>query len=377
MSEAKLIRTKNIIATLKHLGYKFRLNVLTDRVEVNGEPANDVTWAAIRSEARDRGYKNASQVMDAVTWEASKHPFHPVKDYFQSQMGWDGTPFIEQLASYFTDTDGNFPWLIEKWLIGSVSKIFSGGMAQNPMLVLDGRQNLGKSDFVQWLCAETLRRDHFFEGAINPEDKDDHIKLMNIWIWEVMELGLTLRKQDREALKAFITLRQVTARKPYGREPIIKPAMASFIGTINSEGGFLTDPTGARRFRPCTLVRIDWNYATDIFQGDIWAEAYAKYLMGDTYKLTPDEYTKLQPVRERYQLIDPMEEQLLKFFHITPQDDTQWMSSMDILTHLGQPLTRSNTMMLSVAANKLGLRKGRSVTLGGRQNGYFGIRTRP
>jgi predicted P-loop ATPase len=382
-SKRKTITSKQIISILAHLGYKFRLNVLTDRVEVNGEQMNDVAWAEIRTEARDRGLKNANQVMDAVIAEAAKHPHHPIKDFIQNQMGWDGTPHIERLAGYFVDTDGVFPWLLEKWMIGAVAKIFTAGYAQNPMLVLDGRQNLGKSEFARWVCPEQLRERHFFEGAINPENKDYHIKLMNIWIWEVMELGLTLRRQDREALKAFITLRQVSARKPYGREPITKPALSSFIGTINSEGGFLTDPTGHRRFRPCHLETIDWSYATEIYQGDIWAEAYAKYLMDETYKLTPQEYTQLQPIRERYQLIDPMEELLYRYFHITPLDLSQWMSSTEILLHLGnlgvlaQPTTRGNTMALSVAANKVGLKKGKRTAKGSLLNGYFGIRTKP
>jgi putative DNA primase/helicase len=380
MSETrKKVTSKEIIHTLQHLGYKFRLNVLTDRIEVNGEPITDIHLAVIRTELKDRGIGNTRQVEDAVIVEASKHEYHPIKEYLQSLLGWDGEPYIAKLAGYFTDVDGVFQMLIEKWMIGAVAKIFTGGEAQNPMLVLDGRQNLGKSQFTWWLCPNGLRRNHFFEGAINPDNKDDHIKLMNIWIWEAMELGMTLRRADREALKAFITLRQVTTRKPYGREPIIKPAMSSFIGTINNEGGFLTDPTGHRRFRPCHLLKIDWDYAVDMYQGDIWAEAYAKYLMGDSYKLDQHETGLMIPIRERYQLIDPMEELLQRYFHITPMDTGLWMSSTEILLHLESSMvlhnavTRGNTMALAVAANKLGLKKVKRNNM----NGYTGIRTKP
>jgi len=369
------VKTGHIIKTLAHLGYKFRQNILTDRVEVNGDPITDTDWANIRSQARDRGFRNMRQVEDAVLVEASKHTYHPIKEWLQGQMGWDGTPFIERFTKYVVDSDGVFEFLFPKWMLGAVAKIFTNGDAQNPMLVLDGEQNLGKSELVKWLCPPHLQMNYFFEGAINPENKDDHIKLMNIWIWEATELGMTVRKADREALKAFITLRQVTARKPYGREPIVKPAMASFIGTINNEGGFLTDPTGHRRFRPCHLEYINWDYATDFYQGDLWAEAYARYLMNETYKLTPDEFNLLQPIRERYQLIDPMEELLLKYFVITP-GGTSFMNSTDILMHLESemrlpnPTSRGNTMALSVAANKLGLEPGRKNNL----RGYYGIK---
>jgi predicted P-loop ATPase len=369
------ITAKQIMGTLAHYGYKFRLNVLTDEVEANGVPLNDIELAVIHTVLRDRGYRSMPQVDDAIVTEASKHPFHPIKNYLHSLLGWDGQPHIEHLAGFFTDIDGLFPILLTKWMIGSVAKVFTHGQAQNPMLVLDGRQNLGKSNFCLWLNAPHLREKFFYEGPINPDQKDDKIKLINIWHWEVTELGSTVRRADREALKAFISLRQVTVRKPYGKKPIVKPALSSFIGTLNNEGGFLTDPTGHRRFRPVTLTKIDWAYAEKISQADIWAEAYARYLMGETYRLTPDEFQALAPIRERYQLIDPMEEMLQKYFEIDPSDDTRWLSTIEILHTLetsawlkGGP-SRQNTMALSVAATRLGLQKVKR----NNQNGYLGV----
>lgn len=375
MATTKKVTSKQIITTLAHLGYKFRTNVLTDRIEVNGVYLTDIEWARIRTEARDQGMGNRSQVEDAVVTEAAKHPFHPIKDYLHSLLGWDGESHIDKLADFFRDTNGIFPVLLKKFLIGSMAKIFTDGEAQNPMLILDGRQNLGKSHFVWWLVPVALRLNFFNESAINPENKDDLIKLINVWIWEVTELGMTIRKADREALKAFITLRQVTVRKPYGREPLVKPALASFIGTINNEGGFLTDPTGHRRFRPVTLLDIDHSYAEQIYQDDIWAEAYARYLMGETYKLTKDELDLLTPVRERYELVDPMEEMLQKYFMIDPTREDWWLSSIEILNTLetyanlkGGP-SKGNAMALGVAANKVGVEKFKN----GKLNGYKGI----
>jgi predicted P-loop ATPase len=61
-----------------------------------------------------------------------------------------------------------------------------------------------------------------------------------------------------EALKWFLTLETVTVRRPYGHFDLDKPALASFIGTVNDDGaGFLTDVTGNRRFRPTSLTTIN------------------------------------------------------------------------------------------------------------------------
>lgn len=374
------VTTASIIKILQHKGYSFRMNVLTDRIDVNGYPISDKEWSIIRNIARDRGIGNMKQVEDAVVQEAAEHEYHPVKEYLQQQAGWDGTPFISNFCTYVQDTDGTFPWLFEKFLIGAVHKAFDSA-AQNPMLVLDGPQNLGKSELASWLCPDALRKHHFIESAIRPEEKDDKINLTNIWLWEVMELGLTTRKADREALKAFISTKQVTVRKPYGKEPMIKPALASFIGTINNEIGFLTDPSGHRRFRPVKLTHINWAYKLDFYQGDLWAEAYAKYLMGDTYKMNRTELHQLDGVRERYELTDPMEELLLKHFTIDTNKDQWWLSSLDILYHLGvtkdvlsQWTSHSNMIKLGIACSKLGL-EGKRIRVGGQlQRGYNGIK---
>ena len=59
--------------------------------------------------------------------------------------------------------------------------------------------------------------EYYHEGAINPEDKDCRIRLMSTWIWTVSELGATTRKNDREALKSFLTLETVRDRKWDGK----------------------------------------------------------------------------------------------------------------------------------------------------------------
>jgi predicted P-loop ATPase len=369
----KRITSKKILNILEHLGYKFRLNVLTDRIEVNGEPITDIHLAVIRTELKDRGIGNARQVEDAVLQEADKHHYHPIKEYFQSLLGWDGQPHIARLASFFDDRDGLFPMLLDRWMIGSVEKIFTGGQAQNPVLVLDGAQNLGKSHFCWWLMAAHLREKYFIESAIDPDDKDNRIRLINKWIWEVSELGATFKRADVEALKAYITLRQVVVRTPYARYDIVKPAMASFIGTINNAGGFLLDPTGHRRFRPCHLTKIDWSYAEKISQADIWSEAYSRYLHGETHVLTLQQQHAMAHLYDYYELEDPIMEMLKNHFQLGTFTD--WMSSEDILSHLTTMgilqggFSIRNSMALSKAAKKLHLTKKKKKNIWG----YEGI----
>ncbi|MBE7469628.1 MAG: hypothetical protein DPW09_17825 [Anaerolineae bacterium] len=367
--EAK-IKSADYLAALKALGYSFRLNVLNDSVEINESPNNDILAAEIRTRMRDIGFtKNLAAMEDAYTTAAAQNPYHPVKTYLES-LKWDGLPYIDTLAIYFTDTQGVFGLWFKKWLVGAVAKIYE--QAQNPMLVLDGAQGKGKSYFVEWLCP--LKK-YFMAGAIQPDNTDHKLLLVTKWIWEVSELGATTRKADREALKAFITLADITARKPYGKYPINKPAMASFIGTVNDEAGFLNDPTGSRRFLVCTLTKIDWDY-TQLKVDGIWAEAYHLYRAGYNWRLTSEEQKLQAEINENYEVEEPLIEDIFRHFDLTKSND-DWVSTRDILLKVGlDPIHKGNTMRLSRTMKKLGITKGKQGPENARINVYFGLKKR-
>lgn len=292
------------LKTLSELGYSFRMRALDDLIEVNGQPLSDPLRAEIRTRMRDLGYKGLTAIEDAYTAWAYRHQYHPVKDYL-NQLTWDGREHISNLAGYFRDDHadvykdvtnktgyiGNmvfYLWL-RRWLIGAVGKALEA--RQNVLLVLDSHQAAGKSFFVRWLGS--VLPHYFSEAPLNPDDKDSWIRLMSIFVWELGELGSVTRRSDRESLKHLISSRIVTVRKPYHRFDTIKPALASLIGTINNEAGFLTDPTGNRRFLVCRLTNIDWGYAQQVDPHQIWAEAVALYKTGEPCLPTADE-TRLQ-----------------------------------------------------------------------------------
>jgi len=100
-------------------------------------------------------------------------------------------------------------------------------------------------------------------------------------------------------------MREVRVRPAYGHHDVIKPAMASMIGTINNDAGFLNDPTGSRRYAVVTLSSINWEY-TSIDVNQIWAEAVARYWMGEAWRLGADEQTMQRELNQEYELADPI-----------------------------------------------------------------------
>lgn len=356
---------------LSLLGYDFRLNTLDDSMEVNGERITDEMEAKIRSQLRDAGYsKELNAIRDAYTRYAYDHGYHPVRKYL-NDLVWSGEPSIAKLSAHFTDQDGVFGLWLRRWLIGAVAKAFTG--SQNYMLVLDGAQGIGKSRFAAYIGS--CLPEYFVEGPIQPENKDFVLRMANKFIWEVSELGGTTRKADREALKAFITMQTIVARKPYGRHDIKKPALASLIGTINDEAGFLNDPTGSRRFLTCTLTKIDFGYnAVDI--NDVWAEAVAAWRNGELWYLTKDEAERQSSLNAYYECEDPMETSIKRnYVTVDPQLET-WIATADILRALGLDENNAgHARRVSTLLKKMGCTRDRAKLANGqRVNGWLGLR---
>ena len=83
-------------------------------------------------------------------------------------------------------------------------------------------------------------------------------------------------------MKAFISRQDDKFRQAYGVNVESHPRACIIVGSTNSEGGFLRDVTGNRRFWP---VRVSENSPlkpwelTDVDQ--LWAEAKVYYEAGD------------------------------------------------------------------------------------------------
>lgn len=365
------LTSADYLEELKNFGYDFKMDLRDDSIYVADERLNDALAAEIRVRMRDKKAvytKRIRHFEDAYIAEARANSFHPVKDYL-STLEWDGGDYITQLCTYFQDKHDMFHIYLRRWLIGAVAKAHTG--YQNMMLVLEGKTDIGKSFFTKWICPVPGL---YVEATINPDTKDCLLLLITKWVWEVGELGATTRRADREALKSFITKEIVTVRKPWGRHAVDKPALSSFIGTFNDEGGVLSDPTGNRRFNICSLEAIDWNYATDIDVDLVWAEAQQAYFDGEPWRLTRDEAKRQIEINLEYEIQDPVEDLIREHYDFTNNPD-DFTAVTDILATLQVNGIRESSIGLSrrIAAimKKNNIEKGKDKTRTSR--GYRGV----
>lgn len=340
---------ERITAAIKVLGHTFRLNLLEDTIEVDGRRLDDVFMARLRLIIEGQKYKR-QHVEDAVSVIAKENEYHPVRDYLLN-LEWDGIRRLPTLLAYFHGdgamaiySDGTqvplHGLLLKRWLLGCVARALDGSKAeafkhQTPMLVIIGKQGLGKSSFVRWLVSGVGYEFHQ-EGPIDPHKEEDWRSMVTKWIWEVAELGASLKKTDRDSLKGIITKEWHTYRKPWGRYNITKPTLCNFVGTINPETGFLDDPTGHRRFLPIQLTQIDHGYADAIDINQLWAEVVAIYLAGESPELSQIERDALAGVYEAHEVENPIQTYVAMYFRLSPGNTKMRCSTADIITRLRQ-----------------------------------------
>lgn len=368
------------------LGYYFARNLITDGVEVNDKPIDDYVMSKMSCEMYDLGHKNSRLLEDTHKMIADENAYHPLRNYLHS-LEWDGQDHIRELSKHFQvlhptpDVDGEWVNLFHlwfyRWILGAVERTFNG--RQNVMLVLDGRQGAGKSYFVKWL-GTVMGREYFNQSSVKPSSNDDLIQLIEKWVWEVGELGATMRQADREALKAFISREYVTVRRPYRRTPSNQPALASFVGTINNEAGFLNDPTGNRRFLVVTIGKVNWSYSDEIDPNQVWAQAMALYTQGERGQLTEQEKQLSTKLNEEYEAPNPLLDELQEYFVLEPDNRnfaTHTRTILDYLDRHGYKNAKSRSTSMAVASvlKQQGFDKAENITIGDtRTKGYYGIR---
>jgi len=381
-----------ILDDFAEIGVDFRINDLDDSIEVGWankwQMINDALEGVFKMELRDMGYGGRKKpsfgaVNDAIRKRAHEKRYNPIRDYFDNLKGHyipnlNGPYAIPELATYFDNPDGLFTRWLLRWMVGVVAKVYE--QARNPMLVLVSEQRVGKSFFARWICPLP---DRFAEGQLRPDSKDDNLRLADTLIREVPELGATTRRTDVEALKSFTTKREITERPPYGRHPIHKPAVCSFIGSVNPDGaGFLTDPTGSTRFLCAEILSINFAYSAQLNIDYIWSEAVHLYHNFDkAWELTDGEKRLQAEMNEQFQATSALDEIFDELIVLTG-DGNDFMSTKELRDFISPHYRFSNETMFNRELSRVlysrGASKGRQPYDQGGQHrrGYIGLKKR-
>jgi predicted P-loop ATPase len=218
----------------------------------------------------------AGQAVETVARDAT---FHPVREYLGG-LAWDGTPRLDHWIDTYLGAKAT-PYTCAigpRWMISAVARVCRPGSQADCALILEGPQGIKKST-----ALATLAGDWFTDGLSELGSKDAAMETRGVWIVELAELD-SLSRAETSTVKAFISRRHDRFRPPYGKRIVDLPRQCVFAGTVNPEGGYLKDATGARRFWPVSCGNIDIE-GLQRNRDQLWAEAHVRFRQGEPWWL--------------------------------------------------------------------------------------------
>lgn len=231
---------------------------------------------------------------NALRAHTAKHAVNPVRDYLMKEP-WDGvkrldTLLIDYLGAPDAEYTGGVPYarkVSRLMFTAAVARAMSDKAVKfDTMCVLTGNQGLGKSTFIRKMAILDL----FTDGVTDFDGKNAAEVIQGKLFVEIPELH-AMYKTDINRVKSFLSQEADDYRAAYGRVVEHRPRRCVFWGTSN-DYEYLSDPTGNRRFLPIdTLIQEPtksiWT-DLDNEKQQIWAEAYARWQLGEPLFLSGD-----------------------------------------------------------------------------------------
>lgn len=204
---------------------------------------------------RYRFEPSVSLIEEVIVFITEKNTFDPVREKLESLPEWDGVNRLDGWLGKNFEAEGEPEYLAQvfrKWMVAMITRIYRPGAKFDWMPIFEGAQGVGKSSFGRMLAGE----DYFLDWLPVLSDKDAALGLQGAWVVEMGELA-SLRKNEIEIVKAFITRQIDKVRPPYGKRSIESERRCVFFGTTNQET-YLKDDTGNRRFKPVKVGSLNF-----------------------------------------------------------------------------------------------------------------------
>lgn len=237
----------------------------------------------------------ASNIAAVIQTISERNTFDRLDEYL-SGLKWDGVKRVASfIPSYFGCADDSYHRAVStRWLVSAVARALKPGCKVDTMPVFEGPQGAMKSSALRALFG-----DEFFTDELSDiGSKDAMMEMQGVWCIEVAEMH-RFNASDANQVKKFLTRQIDRYRPPYGRSVIEAPRRCLLGGTMNPEGNpYLKDSTGARRFWPVSVGKIDLEKIKKD-RDQVWAEAVQLYLAGTPWWVQENEAVAVEAEQEK------------------------------------------------------------------------------
>lgn len=327
---------------------------------------NDTTMLKFYLSTNQHYNITSEMAREAVEIEASLRRFHPIIEWWNT-LYWDGIDRLDNLFHYYCGVvDSRFTREISKnFLIGMVARVDKPGCQQDHMVVLEGDQGIGKTNFCRVIGGKWFK-------AFKAKNETDAIQIMqSAWLVEMADMA-HIGIVGTDELKSFLTRTEDSVRLPYAHYDVVIPRQVSFIGTINpgADGTYLNDETGNRRFwtLKCGKERIKIPELRND-RDQLFAEALHRYRNGESWWIQDESIELEAQIEQDARLrVDPWYDVIADFLdEQNPESITTADVAQNALMLMKSAIGKRENARISNAMMKYGYKYVQARTVNGRR----------
>lgn len=359
----------------------FRFNSVTKKIEVCGGP-----YEAEAKKVGEDGFPTVvgnwfrriwnfvlpdSVVGAQIFVTAMKNSYNPVQEYLNG-IKWDGEKRVDSFLEVHCraktvgqrgeDISEYVRTVSAKWLIGAVARAMQPGCKMDNVLMLEGKQYIGKSTAIRELGSPW-----FSASRIEIGSKDSMLLTAQNWIVEMPELA-ALKRAEARLQKALFSNEEDEFRVPYGKVMRKYPRQCVFVGTTNDKE-YLSDPTGNRRF---WVISCEGDFDLEHTRRErdqVWAEAVVRYKAGETWWMTRAQTEVSEEQAELRVHSSAIHDAVREWwFKMTPERRPEQFSMLEVIEGLGLTSAsvegKSVETKVGIVLAKMGFSKTRFVEAG-------------
>lgn len=247
-------------------------------------------------------------VKNALIQYCEENKVDTAKDYLQALV-WDKQPRLNGWLTSTFNTESNpyYEAVGSNTLKGMVKRIMIPGSKFDTVMVLEGKQGIGKST-----ALEILGGEWHTPLTTTPDNKDFFMALQGHAIVEFSE-GETLSRTEIKQLKSIISQLEDVYRSPYDREIKKHPRRCIFAMSTN-QSEYLKDETGNRRWLPVECVgQVNLAWLRDN-RDQLLAEAYHRVMVLGENTYEGFNTQEADDMRESRRITRPEEEMILDWY---------------------------------------------------------------
>lgn len=295
-------------------------NVLIDRIE-SLLALNNLSERSAGRRVYSAGMSNPinsfKQIMDNVIWDGQDR----IEDFYNTITV---KPEHEHLKRAYLDS-----WIKQMLYLG----LHEGQRkVARSVLVFQSKQEIGKSTWIKSLLPEHISSTYIGSGVLDLEKDMKIYAAIKFLVFEMAELGRSLRRNCIDAFKAFVTETHDTLNIKYVDYPVEFMRTTSLFGTIN-EDVFLRDKTGSTRFYVLPVIATNGHHSIDQLQ---LLKQYLKTKNIVKFELSKEDKELQRILNKQFEYPDVIEDDFFDVFEKTATDGGgEWRNCKEILIQLG------------------------------------------